>query len=168
MISALVSARGWLISGIAVLGVLFSFLFFGSHPDTTVDVVWVYALVFFLLSLQVWLIGALVQMQHEWKGTVARIRGVFSATGDPETDLSFLLDPNDSFSSLLTCSVFIVDDGVELYLGSAFVYNVQEDKRVQLRVRSREPSKAAIWKRIEASDKTIIDKILVKVGERMP
>jgi hypothetical protein len=82
--------------------------------------------------------------------------------------LSFLLDPNPSFSSLLKCSVFYVNDGVELYLGGAFVDTVQEDRKVQLKISSREPAKANVWSRIEANDKTVLEKILVKVGERMP
>jgi hypothetical protein len=168
MVKTLTAARGWLFTAISVLGVIFSFLFFGSSPETTIKIVWAYALVFFLLCLLVWLIGALVQAQRERRQTVAPIRGVFSNTGDPAVDLNFLLDPNDSFSSLLKCSIYYLADGVELYLGGAFVYNVQEDKRVQLKVSSREQSKSDIWRKVELSDKTIIEKLLVKVGERMP
>ena len=105
---------------------------------------------------------------RERRQTVAQIRGVFTNTGDAKTDLNLLLDPNASFSSLLKCSVYYVEDGVELYVGGAYVYNVQEDRRVQLKVTSREPSKDSVWRRIEVHDKSVIDKLLVKVGERMP
>jgi hypothetical protein len=167
MLKVLLETRGWLLTSIGVLGVIFSFLFFGSKADASIGIAWVYALTAMFLCLLVWLFGALARVIHDRKQTVAKIRGVFSASGDPTQDLSFLLDPNESFGSLLKCSVYYIEEGVELYLGGAFVANVQEDKKVQLKISSREPSKAGVWKKIEANDKSLLDNILVKAGERM-
>ena len=167
MVKALSQAWGWLLSSIAILGVVFGFLFFGSSNASQIAIVWVYAIAFVLLSLGLWLVGALVEASKANQKTVANIRGVFSNTGDISKDLNFLLDPNESFSSLLKCSVFYLEDGVEFFIGSAFVNNVQEDRRIQLKVSSREQSKAEIWDKIGKSEKTTIDKLLVKVGERM-
>jgi hypothetical protein len=168
MVELLKSAWGWFLSAITILGLVFTFLFFGSSASTKVSIVWVYALVCLLLCLLCWVLGALLMAIKERKRTVSAIRGVFSNSGNTSVDLLLLLDPNDSFSSLLKCSVYYVYDGIELFVGSAFVYNVQEDRRVQLKVTSREPSKEEIWKKIEAQDKAVVDKLLVKVGERMP
>jgi hypothetical protein len=167
MVRALKAAWGWLVSAMTLLGIVFSFLFFGSSSSAQITIVWVYAIAFVLFSLVIWFVGALLEAIKATRQTFANIRGVFSNSGDPANDLNFLLDPNDSFSSLLKCSVFFLQDGVEFFIGSAFVNNVQEDRRVQLKVSSREQSKADIWDKIGKSDKTTIDKLLVKVGERM-
>jgi hypothetical protein len=164
---SLKATLGWLWTAVAILGVIFSFLFFGTKADSSLNIVWVYALVFFLMSILVWVMGALVFAVKEKRQTVAKIRSIFSASENLKTDLSFLLDPNDSFGSLLKCSIFYLENGVELYLGGGYVYNVQEDKRVQLKVSSRELSKESVWNKIEANDKDYIERILVKVGERM-
>lgn len=166
MFKALFEAWGWFASAFTILGIVFSFFFFGSTSTSQVTIVWVYAISFVLLSIVAWLAGALVEASRDKKSTVARIRGVFSITGDISNDLNFLLDPNDSFSSLLRCSVFYLEDGVEFFIGSAFVNNVQDDKRVQLKVSSRETAKNEVWEKIGRGEKTTIEKLLVKVGER--
>jgi hypothetical protein len=166
MWNALKAAKEWLLGAIGILGLIFSFLFFGSKPDSAISVVWAYAVVCLLLCLSVWLMGALLFALSQQRQTVARIQAVFSATGNPTIDLSFLLNPNDSFSSLMKCSVFYLEGSVELYIGGAFVDTVQEDKKVQLKISSRESSKTHVWSKIEVNDKTFLDKVLVKVGER--
>ena len=117
MWNALKAAKEWLLGAIGILGLIFSFLFFGSKPDSAISVVWAYAVVCLLLCLSVWLMGALLFALSQQRQTVARIQAVFSATGNPTIDLSFLLNPNDSFSSLMKCSVFYLEGSVELYIG---------------------------------------------------
>jgi hypothetical protein len=165
MVSTLGAARGWLFSGISILGVLFSFLFFGSRAGATVDLVWVYALAFFLLCIIIWLVGAVFVSSKAASQRVANIRAVFSPTNNAAKDLFFLLDPNDNFSPRLGCSIYHMDDGIEICIGTGYVAHVQDDRKIHINVRSREAAQSEVWKKIESNDKTIIERLRIKVGE---
>jgi hypothetical protein len=165
MLKALRASWGWLLGAVTVLGATFTFLFFLTKPQASVGVGWFYLVLFIALCVWLWLVGT-IQYVLATRNNNSRIVLVFSPANDLSKDLNFLLDKNVNFSPLVTCSVYHLRDGLELYIGSAVVTHVQDDGRIQVKVLNRELAQGQLWGSIEGNDKSVIDRLQVKVGGR--
>lgn len=89
-----------------------------------------------------------------------------SHTGPSSKNRIFLLSPSDLFGSGIHCSMYLLDNNLEVLLGDGYVINIQGDKKIQVILKRIVNSELKIWDSIRQNQPETIQKLRIKPGRQ--
>ena len=143
---------------IGVASIVVPLIFWFFSPDDSISLKWalpVLALVFILLPFLGWIACQYSQKSQNILPKLIRIV-------PDNMGVICLFEPSELYSHNALVSLFFNDEDYERLIGLGYVFNVQDDKNIQILITQWIPGQEKIKDKLEANNAQVLKKIIAK------
>ena len=143
------------IGGVSIVASLILWIF---SPDDSISLKWalpVLALLLILLPFSGWIACQYFQKPENILPKLILVKTI-------ETRIICLFEPSQLYSHNAIVSLFFNDEGYERLIGLGYVFNVQEDKHIQILITQWISGQEEIRGKLEAGNAQVLEKVIAK------